>query len=162
MEDRNCFTFFASFFDAMRVLSPEDRLKMYDAIVEYGLFGVVPDLTGVPRALFSLMKPNIDNSNKKRDAGRAGGLAGGAPIGNQNARKNPLQQNKAETKQKQSDIEIEKEIEIEVKKESSEKVEEKGSGERGEEKRAEHEEMTDDRFNTLRNEKINQLLNWRN
>ena len=148
---RNSFTFFASFYTSMRDLPPNDKLTLYNAIVEYGLFGVMPDLRGVPRALFELMRPNIDSSNRRREAGRRGGLVGngGAPVGNQNAVKfTCFTENKSKTianqKQINSDIDKDKDKEEETEKEKesekkekndSESLEGKGvSGERGERK----------------------------
>lgn len=171
-EKRDCFTFFGSFYDAMRVLSDKERLALYDAIVEYGLYSVVPVLDGVPAALFSLMRPNIDGSNRKRAAGRAGGLvgAGGAPVQNQNARKNTLQKTIAKQKQNKSDIEIEKEIEeekeIDIEREGIERGEAKeltspadhGSSPQNGADRGK--KMTDADFERLRQERIYQLLNF--
>ena len=137
---RNSFTFFASFYTSMRDLPPNDKLTLYNAIVEYGLFGVVPDLRGVPRALFELMRPNIDSSNRRREAqlARPKEKQGGAPIGNQNARKYPLQENNLRTTLKQPDKDKDKEEETEKEKESekkekndSESLEEKGAGQIG-------------------------------
>lgn len=128
MEDvqRISFTFFASFYHSMRDLPPADRLKLYDAIVEYGLFGVVPDLSGVPRALFELMRPPIDSSNRRREAqlARPKEKQGGAPIGNRNARKFPLQENDLKTTLKQPDKETEREREKEVESEADEEKKE--------------------------------------
>lgn len=106
MEQRQCYTFFLSFYDAIVDLKDKDQLQVYRAITEYGLFGVVPEINGVAMSIFKAVKPNIDSSNKRRESGRKGGLAGGAPVGNQNAAKNKANsnQNKANSNQNQTNI----------------------------------------------------------
>lgn len=132
MEPRKCFTFFLSFYTAICELPDDQQLEMYRAVAEYALFGAEPQLAGTLNALFSLMRPNIDSSNRKRDNGKKGGDvgAGGAPIGNRNAAKvnsakcqevhyredaidMPVSKTIANQKQNDSDIEIEEEIEKE-------------------------------------------------
>ena len=66
------FTFFESYFDAIRELEPVDRLAVYDAICEYGVTGNVPELTGVAAMAFKLIRPNIDKSHSRSAAGAVG------------------------------------------------------------------------------------------
>lgn len=68
------FTFFRSFYEAIKEIEDEGaRLDLYEAICAYALEGEEVELTGVPRMLFTLIKPNIDASNKKRTGGATGG-----------------------------------------------------------------------------------------
>lgn len=63
-----------SFFEALKDLPDLDRLALYDAICRYGLFGEIPeDLSGVQKALFVLMKPNIDSSQRRYAASKENG-----------------------------------------------------------------------------------------
>lgn len=65
---------------------PAERAKCYEAILEYGLDREEPEgLEGIPKIVFIQAKPQIDANHKKY----IDGLKGGAPEGNQNARKNP-------------------------------------------------------------------------
>ena len=67
------FVFYASFFEAGQYLSKKDRLRLYDAIGEYGLKGTVPELTGAPMAVFCVIKPLIDANRTRRENGKTGG-----------------------------------------------------------------------------------------
>lgn len=76
-----------SFHEAIRPLKESDRLKMYDAVFDYGFSGILPELPPHLRGYFSLIKPVIDSSKKRYTAAVKNGAKGGAPSGNQNARK---------------------------------------------------------------------------
>lgn len=89
-----------SFYEAMKVLPDLERLALYDCICEYSLNGTEPgSLSPFANSLFALMKPNIDSANRRYAASVANGTKGGAPKGNQNARKQP--KNNQKTTQKQ-------------------------------------------------------------
>ena len=74
---REQFTFYRSFADALkRIKKDADRAKAYDAICDYALYEVEPDLDGLPDAAalaFQLIKPNLDASKRKSDSGKQGG-----------------------------------------------------------------------------------------
>ena len=70
---REGYIFYISFYEAIKELSENDRLVLYDAINEYSLLGNLPVLTGVPKAVFTLIKPQIDANQKKYDNGKKGG-----------------------------------------------------------------------------------------
>ena len=63
-EERDRFTFFRSFYEAIRELPNKHRLAIYDAICQYGLDGTVPELTGVPKALFIAIRAKLDSSRR--------------------------------------------------------------------------------------------------
>ncbi|MCD8224757.1 MAG: DUF6291 domain-containing protein [Clostridiales bacterium] len=74
MEKRDAFMFFRSFYEAASKIPDEtDRAKYYEAIFRYALDGELPELTGVPAAMFTLTKPNLDKSWKRAEAGSKGG-----------------------------------------------------------------------------------------
>ena len=92
MEQRKSFPFFRSFFEGARCLSKADRLAFYDAIIEYGLNDIEPTLKGSVQGFFEMAKPSLEKSRKLWENGCKGaehGVKGGAPKGNQNARKQP-------------------------------------------------------------------------
>lgn len=63
-------------------LSDADKLIMYEAITDYSLDMKEPELTGFPKALFSLIRPFLDaNTQRWRN-----GCKGDAPKGNKNNR----------------------------------------------------------------------------
>jgi hypothetical protein len=98
METRSHFTFYRSFWLAIRGLPKRDRLPILEAIIGYALDGTKPkDLLPGQEAFFLLCKPNLDASRKRSEAGKQGGS-----------------KPKANSKQTEREIEIEKEKEIEI------------------------------------------------
>ena len=96
----NNFIFFSSYYEAIKELPVEKQGQVYKAIVDYAMEAIEPDLKGIQRSIFTLIKPYIDSSKKKQEYG----AMGGAPMGNTNAKKqakNNLTLNK-ETSQKQA------------------------------------------------------------
>lgn len=71
------FSFYSSFWEAGQNLKDKDRLAFYDALLNYCFLGEEPQLTGVLAAIFSLARPNIDASNRRRLAGTKGGKVSG-------------------------------------------------------------------------------------
>ena len=66
-----------------RKLPMEDRLRLYDAMLDYGETGVVPELEGPLAVLWDYFQPQLEMDNaryesiraKRAKAGRLGGLA---------------------------------------------------------------------------------------
>jgi hypothetical protein len=76
MEERSAFQFFRSFYDAARKIPDKEmQADFLLAICEYALNGNPPEETGIIGALFELVKPNLDTSRKRAQAGRVGGEA---------------------------------------------------------------------------------------
>lgn len=74
MEDRGTFKFFRSFYDAAcQIDDKETRCDFYDSICAYALYGEETEASGIAKALFMLVKPNLDASAKKVAAGAVGG-----------------------------------------------------------------------------------------
>ena len=95
---RDYFLFYRSFFEAISTLPPEMQAEIYPAIVAYALDGTPPQaLSPLANSIFKLVKPFIDVNNKRRE----NGTKGGAPRGNQNARKN-----NRKTTEKQPTVEL--------------------------------------------------------
>lgn len=70
------FVFYKSFADAVDTLPAEQYKAIVQAVCHYAIYGVVPeDLDPVSLAIFTLMRPQIDANNKRREAGRKGGEA---------------------------------------------------------------------------------------
>ena len=86
---RHNLIFMPSYKDSIRPLDDENRLLMYDALVDYAVDGIEPNLPPLLNALFLAFKPIIDNGISNYDAAVENGKKGGAPKGNQNARKYP-------------------------------------------------------------------------
>lgn len=86
---RQSYTFYLSFEEGLQHLDDHDELIMRRALSRYALYGEMPDLPGYLMLGFTSWKANVDSSNERREASAANGKRGGAPKGNQNARKHP-------------------------------------------------------------------------
>ena len=60
---RDSVLFYRSFYDALKNIPSDERLKVYDSIMEYGMYDRDPELDGVALAIFLLAKPQIDANN---------------------------------------------------------------------------------------------------
>ena len=102
-KQRDTFIFYRSFKESMNDLSDADKLIMYEAISDYSLDMKEPELTGFPKALFSLIRPVLDANTKRWQNGCKGGASSESLKGNQNARKrtkNEPDSNQKRTKNK--------------------------------------------------------------
>ena len=70
---RESFVFYRSFFESFEGLSKKDKLLLFEAVCNYALNDIKPDLTGVPLAMFKLLKPQIDANNRRYENGKKGG-----------------------------------------------------------------------------------------
>lgn len=111
-EKRGQFTFYESFAMALRrIRRLNERCHAYDAIVNYALYGTEPEaekLGDTAAVAFELIRPHLDSSRRKAEAGKKGGLAqesgsGGEADGKQSASK----------KEKENENEKENEYEYE-------------------------------------------------
>ena len=78
-EKRTGFVFMPSYYDAIRPLPDEMRLRLYDAIIDYGVEGVTPELEGIEASLFALVKGNLDSGKARYQACVKNGKKGGRP-----------------------------------------------------------------------------------
>lgn len=96
-KERNGFTFFRSFRDAIAMTDPHDQLTLYNAIADYALDQIEPDVStfGVlGRVCWTAIRPNIESGLTKF----RNGCKGGAPKGNSNAKKSTEKQPKINRK----------------------------------------------------------------
>ena len=73
--NRNQFTFYRSFYDAIKVLPKKEQTAVVLAICAYALDSEEPKLTGTAAAIFTLIRPTLDASRKKAESGKRGGEA---------------------------------------------------------------------------------------
>lgn len=71
------FMFFKNYYTATKMMTDEQRLQFYDAIIEYGIINKEPELDGLMKSAFELVRPGIDKSIDIRERGRKGGIAKG-------------------------------------------------------------------------------------
>lgn len=81
------FVFYESYLKGIELQDEKIQSKLFLALCRYALRGEQPDLTGSELGIFELMRPTIDANTQRRENAQKGG----APIGNQNARKQPKQ-----------------------------------------------------------------------
>ena len=93
---RDGFVFYRSFFESFSDLSKKDKLILFDALCNYALNDVEPELTGTPSAVFKLLKPQVDANNRRYENGRKGGR----PKANQTETKTKPNNNQTITKTK--------------------------------------------------------------
>ena len=102
------FVFYESFRDASRNLDDATRLALYEAIMDYALYGEEPDEGNpVAAAMFKLVRPVLDTNAKRRENGKNGGRP--ASTDNQET-SNPEPENgksESETEAKENPIETE-------------------------------------------------------
>lgn len=70
---RESFIFYKTFYECIKELPQESGYALYDAIFEYVFAGNEPNLSGLERGIFALMKAQIDANNKKYENGKLGG-----------------------------------------------------------------------------------------
>ena len=73
MVNNTAITMYESFYLAGQNMTIEDRVKFYEAIMEYGFYGKEPELDGIIGTVFTAIKPVIDRSQAAREYGRRGG-----------------------------------------------------------------------------------------
>lgn len=102
------FVFYRSFAEALKEIPAEQFKDIVMALSSYALDGVEPDnLEAVSKALFTLMKPQIDANAKRREAGRKGGEANAKQI-EASAKQNEATPKQTEAKDKVKDKDKEK------------------------------------------------------
>ncbi|MBR6688771.1 MAG: DnaD domain protein [Clostridia bacterium] len=67
---RDSFIFYRSFYDALNELPKENQADTYRAIARYALDQEETELTGISKAIFSLVKPQLDANYKKYENGK--------------------------------------------------------------------------------------------
>lgn len=86
-QKRDSFIFYRSFYEAIHELDFEDQCSLYEAIFEYQFNGYEIEFDGInkaiKKAIWSLIKPQLDANNQRYESGKKGG----APKGNTNATK---------------------------------------------------------------------------
>lgn len=66
--------FFASYYAAIKELPDNKQGMVYKAVFDYAMEGIMPDnLSGMPKAIFELIKPYLDSSKKQYENGIKGG-----------------------------------------------------------------------------------------
>ena len=75
MTTKDSFIIYRSFYIGLKALKNKDRLQLYDAIFEYGLNSTEIDLKPLPKAMFLMIKPQLQANHRKFLNGKKGGQA---------------------------------------------------------------------------------------
>lgn len=67
---RDSFIFYRSFYEAISELPKDNQADSYNAIMRYALDQEEIELTGISKAIFSLVKPQLDANYKKYENGK--------------------------------------------------------------------------------------------
>lgn len=122
---RDGFVFYRSFFESFSDLSKKDKLILFDALCNYALNDVEPELVGAPSAIFKLLKPQVDANNRRYQ----NGLRGGRPKNNQDETKPKPNENQSVSKPKRKDKDKEQDKDKDkVKDKDKEQPQDKGLG----------------------------------
>lgn len=119
--ERDQFTFYRSYYEAIKKLTKKDRESVLMAICAYALDEEETKLDGVSAAVFTLIRPTLDSGRKKAE-NRTGKVktSGGQNSKTEKQTKNKSRTNKEQTaKEKEAEKEREKEKEREVENDSS-------------------------------------------
>ena len=131
MAEVDAFVFFKSFYEGAKELDDADRLAFYDAIIEYAFNGDASPATGVAKACFSFVKPVLDKSKNRAEAGRKGGRASRGTPEDSSEGKEDLPHSESEDKQTLSKPEAnpkQNESKPEANSENREAIKDKGLG----------------------------------
>lgn len=97
MEKNETMTLYVTHYEVIKKLDELDQLKTLKAIIEYSFYGIEPEIDGIPEVIFSMARPNIDASNRRRKVGKENGLKGashgakgGRPKLGNNEEKTPI------------------------------------------------------------------------
>lgn len=111
---RDSFIFYRSFYEGIKELTTEEQAMVVLNILKYEFEeNFEEELSGVPKSIFALIKPQLDANNIRYQ----NGCKGGAPKGNTNAKK----QNNLKTTKKQPN-ENENVNENDIKENTKEKI----------------------------------------
>ena len=78
---RESFIFYKTFYECIKELPKKSGYALYNAIFEYVFSGEEPELSGIEKGIFVLMKEKIDANNKKYENGKLGGRPKKETIG---------------------------------------------------------------------------------
>ena len=78
-------TFYASYYEAIKDLEDHEQLKIFQSIFDYTFNSIEPNLNGVCKIIWTLIRPQIDSNMRNFKSGKNGGRP---------KKKTPLSKNK--------------------------------------------------------------------
>ncbi len=77
--DKTSFVFYETFAEQLKELDNETRYKFYDYIINYGLYDIEPEVSGLEKSLWLSFKKDIDYAKSRREMQIQNGKRGGRP-----------------------------------------------------------------------------------
>ena len=102
MSERNGFIFYRSFYEAIKELPAENQNELFLAICSYSFDFLEPELTGLSKTIFTLIKPQLDANNRRFENGSK---AKNKQNESKTEAKNKQNESKTETKEKEKEKE---------------------------------------------------------
>lgn len=101
------FTFFESYYSSVKDLDNDLKAEFFDVLFQYALYDIEPDssVNAVVNALFILVKPNLDGSKQRREAGKQGGSKSKASSKQTESKQEAKQKQVTSDKDKEEDKE---------------------------------------------------------
>jgi len=109
---RDSFIFYRSFYQSIKKLPAKDKAEIFDAICNYALDGQEIEMSIVPEALFTVIKPNLDANRRKWENGCK-----------EKKKDDELEESKPEAKDKQTESKPEGNVNVNKDKEENKDLE---------------------------------------
>lgn len=119
MDGRAQFTFYRSYYDALKNLPKKEQTAVILAICAYALDNEEPKLQGTASAIFTLIRPTLDAGRRKAMGGK-----NGTPKKDKGKIEERYDEDVEKEIEKEKEKEIEKEVEIEVEEKKEKKPDE--------------------------------------
>ena len=116
--ERQQFTFYRSYFRAIKLLPKKEREPVFMAICAYALDGEEPKLSDTAAAVFELVRPTLDTAARKAENGKRGGSKAEAKRKQTESKTEANGKQEQTASEKENEIEKENEKELEIEKES--------------------------------------------
>ena len=105
---KDSFIVYRSFYLAISELKDKDRLMLYDAIFEFGLNHKELDLNKLPKAMFCLIKPQLEANHRKYLNGKLGGRGNKANLKQNESKQEPKDKQEITTGYKSNNLRLTK------------------------------------------------------
>ena len=73
IKQRDSVVLYRSFYESIKELQAEQQVEIYNAIFEFSLNGIEPQMSGIAKAIFTLIKPQIIANNARYSNSLKGG-----------------------------------------------------------------------------------------
>lgn len=111
--ERNQFTFYRSYYEALKHLPKRDQTSVLLALIGYALDEQEPSLSGVALSVFTLIRPTLDNGRKKAE-NRLNKIKSNEEQTENKPKSKPEQTGKEKESEREGECEVESECEKDI------------------------------------------------